>query len=49
LKIAKGYPEAVKKEGQCNDQKKKEKNNDITHQTKERTTGTIHNTKVELW
>jgi hypothetical protein len=25
LKIAKGYPEAVKKEGQCNDQKKKEK------------------------
>jgi hypothetical protein len=38
----------TKKEGQFNDQKKKRTNNDITQQTKEQATGTLHNTKVEL-
>jgi hypothetical protein len=29
--------------------KRKRTNNDITQQTKEQVTGTLHNTKVELW
>ena len=39
----------TKKEGQWNDQKKKRTNNDITQPSKEQATGTLHNTKDELW
>jgi hypothetical protein len=41
--------ELTSTEGQWNDQKKKRTNNDITQPSKEQVTGTLHNTKVELW
>jgi hypothetical protein len=48
--LAKGYPEAVRRRRKSNAMiKRKRTNNDITQQTKEQATGTLHNTKVELW
>ena len=50
LKIAMGYPEAVRRRRKDNEMiKRKRTNNDITQQTKEQSKGTIHNTSVELW
>jgi hypothetical protein len=49
LKIAKGYAEAVNRRRKDNEMiKRKRTNNDITQQTKEQATGTLHNTNVEL-
>jgi hypothetical protein len=46
----KGYPEAVRRRRKDNSMiKRKRTNNDITQKTKERTTWTLHNRKVELW
>jgi hypothetical protein len=50
LKIAKEYPEAVRRRRKDNEMiKRKRTNNDIIQQTKEQAKGTIHNTSVELW
>jgi len=50
LKKAKRYPEAVNRRRKDNAMIKiKRTNNDITQKTKEQTTGTLHNTSVELW
>jgi hypothetical protein len=50
LKIAKGYPEVVRRRRKDNAMiKRKKPNNNITQKTKERTTCTLHNTKFELW
>ena len=50
LKIAKGYPEAVRRRRKDNEMiKRKRTNNDITQKTKEQAKGTLHNTSVELW
>ena len=50
LKIAKEYPEAVRRRRKDNEMiKRKWTNNDITQQTKEQATETLHNTSVELW
>jgi hypothetical protein len=50
LKIAKGYPEVVRRRRKDNALiKRKRTNNAITQQTKEQATGALHNTKVELW
>jgi hypothetical protein len=50
LKIAKRYPEVVRRRRTDNAMiKRKKPNNDITQKTKERTTYTLHNTKFELW
>ena len=50
MKILKGYPEVVRRRRKDNAMiKRKRTNNDITQKTKEQTTGTLHNTSVELW
>ena len=49
LQIANGYPEAVRRRKDNAMIKRKRTNKDITQKTKERTTWTLQNTKVELW
>jgi hypothetical protein len=50
LKIANGYPEAVRRRRKDNEMvKRKRTNNGITQQPKEQANGTLHNASVELW